>query len=49
MKKFKPLKPENKVVREKEKYASSEEKALSKNVALAYAEEKFEKSLYQKI
>ena len=49
MKKFKPLKPEHKVVRGKEKYASAEEKALGKNVALAYAEEKFEKSLYQKI
>lgn len=49
MKKFKPLKPEHKVVREKEKYASAEEKALNKNVALAYAEEKLEDSLYQRI
>ena len=49
MKKFKPIKPEHKVVREKEKYASAEANALHKNVALAYAEEKLEDSLYQRI
>lgn len=48
MKKFKPLKPENRVVREKEKY-TQEQKDTGKNAALAYAQERLEKSLYDKI